>query len=138
MNNSWMVSFGLHTPDTDKYKPRVRPYKNPYLTKSNATRKLLRGIKVCLNSGVSSNDRIYEILEDRGFLNRLDGKVMTKHTLRSYARAVRAKMGIVRKDKKTLICELFLLGKSLGDIAIYLESTPRYVTQTLRKRGHEC
>lgn len=136
--NTWMVSFGLHTQDTDKYKPRVRPYKNPYLTKSNATRKLLRGIKVCIKSGISSNDRIYEILEDRGFLNRLDGKVMTKHTLRSYARAVRAKMGIVRKDKKTLIVEMFSSGKTVGEIAMSLESTPRYVTQTLRKRGYEC
>lgn len=133
---NWMISFGISTPVIDKYKPRVRLHKSSYLTKSNATRKLLRGINACLKSGMLNSNEIYEVLSKRGFLNRLDGTVMAKRTLRLHVTTFRAKRGIVRKNKKTLISEMFLSGKSVSEITKSLNSTTRYVTQTLRKNAN--
>lgn len=144
--HAWMVFLGHDMPIhdhrrkvenfEDKYKKRVREYKSPFETKSFATRRLLRGIKVCLNAGIESNDVIYEVMAARGFLNRLDGKVMTKHTLRSYALAVRNQLGIVRKAKKTTkIKQMYLAGKSVKEIAFSIETTVRYVNQALKRQG---
>lgn len=149
-HHAWMVFLGQEKPIFDKKrktlndsfghkedKKRVREYQNPYALKSRATRKLLRGIKVCLKSGMTSNCRIYDVMISRGFLNGASGRLMTKNTLRTYARAVRGKLGIVRKDKKIVINEMFLSGKSVNEMAMYLDSTPRYITQVLKRLGHK-
>lgn len=118
--------------DRDRYKQK----KNPYEIQTFVTRKLIRGITVCIKSGMVNNSDIYSILMDRGFFDKGNGKFITRQTANFYARAVREKLGLVRKDKKTMICEMFDSGKTPKQIAKSINTTIVYVYQVLVNNGH--
>ncbi|MDC8446067.1 MAG: hypothetical protein LV471_09115 [Nitrosomonas sp.] len=119
--------------DRERYKQK----KSPYEIQTFATRKLIRGLTVCLNAGMINNNDIYHLLMDRGFLAKKDGRIITRQTVNQYLRAVRERLGLVRKDKKTMICEMFDQGKRMKQIAELINSTPMYVYQTLKNNGYK-
>lgn len=125
------------TESAEADRKRYRQKKSPYEIQTVATRKLIRGLTVCLNSGMKNNVEIRRLLMLRGFLNKKDGRIITRQTVNYYLRCVRERLGLVRKDKKTMICEMFDQGEGIEQIAESINSTPMYVYQTLKNNGYE-
>lgn len=118
-------------------KPDNKQKKSPYEIQTIATRKLIKGLTVCLKSGMKNNRDIYKLLMERGFLDKEGDRTVSRSTVNAYLRAVRERMGLVRKDKKTMICELFEKGEGIQQIAELINSTPIYVYQTLKNNGYQ-